>query len=68
MVHDLLIVGGGINGTAIAREAALSGLSVLLVDVASEADMGADPSLERRVGDWLSKRARSGSAQPQGRP
>ncbi|MCJ8155953.1 glycerol-3-phosphate dehydrogenase [Sphingomonas sp. LaA6.9] len=32
MVHDLLIVGGGINGTAIAREAALNGLSVLLVE------------------------------------
>src|ERR1700741_2344739 len=32
MVHDLLIVGGGINGTAIAREAALNGLKVLLVE------------------------------------
>ena len=30
--YDLLIVGGGINGTAIAREAALNGLSVLLVE------------------------------------
>jgi len=30
--HDLLIIGGGINGCAIAREAALLGLSVLLVD------------------------------------
>ena len=29
---DLLIVGGGINGAAIAREAALNGLSVLLVE------------------------------------
>ena len=29
---DLLIIGGGINGTAIAREAALNGLSVLLVE------------------------------------
>ena len=29
---DLLIVGGGINGCAIAREAALNGLSVLLVE------------------------------------
>lgn len=32
MVHDLLIIGGGINGTALAREAALNGLSVLLVE------------------------------------
>ena len=32
MTHDLLIVGGGINGCAIAREAALLGLSVLLVE------------------------------------
>jgi glycerol-3-phosphate dehydrogenase len=32
MDHDLLIIGGGINGCAIAREAALLGLSVLLVD------------------------------------
>ena len=32
MTYDLLIVGGGINGTAIAREAALNGLSVLLVE------------------------------------
>ena len=29
---DLLIIGGGINGAAIAREAALRGLSVLLVE------------------------------------
>jgi glycerol-3-phosphate dehydrogenase len=32
MDHDLLIIGGGINGCAIAREATLLGLSVLLVD------------------------------------
>jgi glycerol-3-phosphate dehydrogenase len=32
MSFDLLIVGGGINGCAIAREAALNGLSVLLVE------------------------------------
>ena len=30
--YDLLIIGGGINGCAIAREAALNGLSVLLVE------------------------------------
>ena len=30
--HDLLIVGGGINGTAIARDAAKRGLSVLLCE------------------------------------
>ena len=30
--YDLLIIGGGINGCAIAREAALHGLSVLLVE------------------------------------
>ncbi|PCD03536.1 glycerol-3-phosphate dehydrogenase [Sphingomonas spermidinifaciens] len=32
MTHDLLVIGGGINGCAIAREAALLGLSVLLVE------------------------------------
>lgn len=32
MDHDLLIIGGGINGCAIAREASLLGLAVLLVD------------------------------------
>jgi len=32
MIYDLLIIGGGINGAAIAREAALNGLSVLLVE------------------------------------
>ncbi|MDT8759653.1 glycerol-3-phosphate dehydrogenase [Sphingomonas psychrotolerans] len=32
MVYDLLIVGGGINGCAIAREASLAGLKVLLVE------------------------------------
>lgn len=31
-LHDLLIVGGGINGTGIARDAAGRGLSVLLVE------------------------------------
>lgn len=31
-IYDLLIVGGGINGTAIARDAAGRGLSVLLVE------------------------------------
>ncbi|GAO40746.1 glycerol-3-phosphate dehydrogenase [Sphingomonas changbaiensis NBRC 104936] len=30
--YDLLIIGGGINGAAIAREAALNGLTVLLVE------------------------------------
>ncbi|MBK5263912.1 MAG: glycerol-3-phosphate dehydrogenase [Alphaproteobacteria bacterium] len=32
MIHDLLIIGGGINGAAMAREAAINGLSVLLVE------------------------------------
>ncbi|MBB5687089.1 glycerol-3-phosphate dehydrogenase [Sphingobium boeckii] len=32
MSFDLLIIGGGINGCAIAREVALNGLSVLLVE------------------------------------
>lgn len=32
MTYDILIIGGGINGCAIAREAALNGLSVLLVE------------------------------------
>lgn len=31
-MYDLLIIGGGINGCAIAREAALNGLNVLLVE------------------------------------
>lgn len=30
--HDLLVIGGGINGAAIARKAAVSGLRVLLVE------------------------------------
>lgn len=32
MIYDLLIIGGGINGAATAREAALNGLSLLLVE------------------------------------
>jgi glycerol-3-phosphate dehydrogenase len=32
MMLDLLIIGGGINGTAIARDAAMNGLKVLLVE------------------------------------
>ena len=32
MTYDLLIIGGGINGASIAREAVLNGLSVLLVE------------------------------------
>ncbi len=32
MTYDLLIIGGGINGAAIAREAALNGLKILLVE------------------------------------
>ncbi|TGX54080.1 glycerol-3-phosphate dehydrogenase [Sphingomonas gei] len=32
MPYDLLIIGGGINGCAIAREASLAGLKVLLVE------------------------------------
>ncbi len=32
MTYDLLIIGGGINGTAIARDAAMNGLKVLLVE------------------------------------
>ncbi|MEQ1547581.1 MAG: glycerol-3-phosphate dehydrogenase [Chakrabartia sp.] len=32
MTYDLLIIGGGINGCAIAREAALNGWTVLLVE------------------------------------
>jgi glycerol-3-phosphate dehydrogenase len=32
MTYDLLIIGGGINGTAIARDAAMNGLSVMLVE------------------------------------
>ncbi|MAW99845.1 MAG: glycerol-3-phosphate dehydrogenase [Sphingomonas sp.] len=41
MMYDLLVVGGGINGCAIAREAALNGLSVLLVE---KDDIGAHTS------------------------
>jgi glycerol-3-phosphate dehydrogenase len=32
MAYDVLIIGGGINGTAISREAARNGLSVMLVE------------------------------------
>jgi len=32
MTYDLLIIGGGINGTAIARDAAGRGLNVLLCE------------------------------------
>ncbi len=32
MIYDVLIIGGGINGAAIARDAALNGLSVRLVE------------------------------------
>lgn len=39
--YDLLIIGGGINGAAIAREAALNGLSVLLVE---KGDLGSGTS------------------------
>ena len=31
-IHDLLIIGGGINGTGIARDAAGRGLSVVLCE------------------------------------
>src|SRR5438105_4976208 len=31
-VHDLLVIGGGVNGTGIARDAAMRGLSVALVE------------------------------------
>ena len=31
-MHDLIIIGGGINGTGIARDAAGRGLSVLLCE------------------------------------
>jgi glycerol-3-phosphate dehydrogenase len=31
-VYDLLVIGGGINGAGIARDAAGRGLSVLLVE------------------------------------
>ncbi len=32
MIHDLLVIGGGINGTAIARAAAVAGCKVILVE------------------------------------
>ncbi len=32
MIYDLLIIGGGINGTAIARDAAMGGASVMLIE------------------------------------
>ena len=32
MIHDLLVIGGGINGAGIARDAAGRGLSVALVE------------------------------------
>src|SRR5205823_8741044 len=39
--YDLLIIGGGINGTAIAAEAAARGLTVLLVE---QGDLGSGTS------------------------
>src|SRR3546814_20311541 len=45
---DLLIIGGGINGTAIARDAAIHELKVILVD---KDDLAQNPSAARkRVG------------------
>src|SRR3546814_18126881 len=41
MIHDLLIIGGGINGAALAREAAINGRSVLLVE---RGDLGGETS------------------------
>ena len=44
--YDLAIIGGGINGTGIARDAAGRGLSVLLIeqgDLASGLDAAARP-------------------------
>src|SRR3546814_14168040 len=41
MIHDLLIIVGGINGAALAREAAINGLSVLLVE---RGDLGGETS------------------------
>ncbi|MEZ5968771.1 MAG: FAD-dependent oxidoreductase [Hyphomonas sp.] len=31
-MHDLLVIGGGINGTGVARDAAGRGLDVVLVE------------------------------------
>src|SRR2546422_9837015 len=39
--YDLLVIGGGINGTAIAADAAARGLSVLLVE---KGDLGSGTS------------------------
>ena len=39
--YDLVIIGGGINGAAVARDAALRGLKVILLE---KADFGAGAS------------------------
>jgi glycerol-3-phosphate dehydrogenase len=36
-VHDLFIIGGGINGCGIARDAAGRGVSVVLAEVCGQA-------------------------------
>ena len=41
IVHDLVIIGGGVNGCGIARDAAGRGMSVLLCD---KADLGSATS------------------------
>ena len=43
--YDVIVIGAGINGAAIAREAALSGLAVLLVE---RGDLAAGTSARRR--------------------
>src|SRR4030067_116509 len=72
MTYALLVVGGGIQGAAVARDASLRGLSVLLLergDLASgtssrsskliHGGIGApEPARFRRVGEAVRERAR----------
>jgi len=66
VTYDILIIGGGINGCAVAREAALNGVNVLLVerdDLASHTSSastklihGGLRYLEHYVLDWCARR------------
>ena len=49
-LHDLIIIGGGINGTGIARDAAGRGLRVLLVEKDDLAQHTSSASSKR----WIS--------------
>ena len=53
-IFDLVVVGGGINGTGIARDAAGRGLSVLLLE---QGDLAGATSSASTVRSWRSARS-----------